>query len=598
MLKSRIASFASGLNPPNPQLLYGLAVLSVLAWCGGRPSLNQADPDLWGHIQYGRDVLCNGEIAATTTYSYTADGYRWINHENFSEVAFAVLESLGGATALLIAKFMLGIGTLAIMFRVMERQNVGFFSRGAILLLVAYNLVHHWSMRPQLATYTSYVLMLALLHWCFQGWQGRWYFTHSPSDISYSSKRLRCLWGLPVLMFVWANSHGGFIAGYAILVAYLVGRSCEAFWVRGGMSWPLQRRLIMMVLASGLATLVNPYGPRLHIWLLESLGRPRPEIMEWLPPTFADPLSLPYWLMSAFCLLTLFASRRSRDATHLLILAVTAWQAFLHQRHAAFFAIACGFYLGPHLDSVVRSFDIEGRCQRLFSTSKPILRWGLAVALFLLLGCETYRISSRLVDMPVHFDRYPCAALQFMADHDMHGNMVVPYRWSQYVIAAFGDPTGPVHVRVAFDGRYRTCYPQALVDTYFDFAVGMDGPLKRYRHPDSPPYDPLRILNYAPPDETPPNLVLVDVNQPHSVKVMKSVDNEWTVLFQNGVCQLWARRAIFDAPDSVRYVPPAARVHRDQPLDCHIAWPALPVFRSPNVTVRNALLCESEVAMP
>lgn len=595
MLKSRFASFLSRLRTPSTRLLYSLAVLCILAWCGERVSLNHADPDLWGHVQFGRDVLRDGSIAATTTYSYTANGYRWINHENLSEISFAISERLGGITTLLMIKFALGIGALAIMLRVMERQHVGLLSRGAILLLVAYNLFQHWNMRPQLASYSSYVLMLALLHWCFQGWQGRWYFARAPSEISYSSKRLRYLWGLPVLMFMWANSHGGFIAGYAVLVAYLFGRSCEAFWVRGNESWPLQRRLIMMVLASGLATLVNPYGPRLHIWLLGSLGRPRPEIMEWLPATLAGPMSLPYWLMAAFCLLTLLASRRSRDATHLLILSATAWQAFLHQRHAAFFAIACGFYLGPHLDSVVRSFDIEGRCQRLFSRSRPISRWALAIVLFSMLGYESYRIGSRLVGMPVPYDRYPCAALQFMADHDMHGNMVVPYRWSQYVIAAFGDPSGPVHVKVAFDGRYRTCYPQALVDSYFDFAFGINGALPRYRDPASPPYDPLKILNYAPPGESPPNIVMVNVKQPHSVEVMESVTDEWVVVFENGACQLWARRAVFDSPQSDRYVPPLARVHREQPLPGHVNWPGLPVFHRPNMNVRNAVLQASEV---
>ena len=200
--------------------------------------------------------------------------------------------------------------------------------------MVAYNLVHHWSMRPQLATYTSYVLMLALLHWCFQGWQGRWYFTHSPSDISYSSKRLRCLWGLPVLMFVWANSHGGFVAGYCIFVAYIGLRGVELLinWGRG--SFGMLRRLTMMVVASGLATLINPYGPGLHGWLIQSLGRPRPEIIEWHAPDMMSTVMIPLWVIMFSWFAVMLLTKRSRDVTHMVILLLTLWQTLSHVRHS------------------------------------------------------------------------------------------------------------------------------------------------------------------------------------------------------------------------------------------------------------------------
>lgn len=589
--------FAQAKQLVSIQTLYGLAVLTLLACCAGPVSLNRADPDLWGHVQFGRDVLNDGSIAATTSYSYTANGYRWINHENLAEIVFAVLERFGGVTSLLLFKFLLGLFVLTLIYRVMERQSVGLIARSSVLLLISFNLLYHWTLRPQLATYACYALMLAILHWCFQGWQGRWHFGKSPQDLSYSSRRLRCLWTLPVVMFIWANSHGGFVAGYAVLFAYLLGRSCEAFWVRRGQSWPLQRRLIMMASAAGLATLVNPYGPRLHIWLLQSLGRPRPEIMEWLPPTLSDPMSLPYWLLLAFGGLTLIASKRSIDATHALLLVATGWQAFLHQRHAAFFAITCGFYLGPHFDSLIRGFGIESKIAAILER-RARFRGAIAALLIVALAGQSYQISSRLREMPVRYDRFPCDALQFMADHNMHGNLVVPYGWSQYAIASFGVPDRPVHVKVAFDGRYRTCYPQALVDVYFDFAFGKDGPLKRYRDPKSPPYDPQRILNYAPPGEFPPDMVMVDVRQPHGLEVMNLVLDDWVRVYADGMCQLWARRSIFDQPSNDRYIPSGVRVDRDQPLAGHRPWPAIPEFGRTDLTIRSVSLGVHEEKSP
>ncbi|HAY78968.1 MAG TPA: hypothetical protein DCY79_04105, partial [Planctomycetaceae bacterium] len=63
--------------------------VATLMVCAIALAPNVADVDLWGHVQYGRDLLRDG-LPATTTYSFTAEGYRWINHENLSEILLAV----------------------------------------------------------------------------------------------------------------------------------------------------------------------------------------------------------------------------------------------------------------------------------------------------------------------------------------------------------------------------------------------------------------------------------------------------------------------------------------------------------------------------
>src|SRR5438094_9757744 len=67
----------------------GLVVAVMLA-AGVALSLNVADPDLWGHVQYGRDALAHG-LPTTTTYSYVAHGYPWINHEIVAEFVLAII---------------------------------------------------------------------------------------------------------------------------------------------------------------------------------------------------------------------------------------------------------------------------------------------------------------------------------------------------------------------------------------------------------------------------------------------------------------------------------------------------------------------------
>ena len=62
-------------------------------------SIHGADNDLWGHVTYGKDVLRDGYLHPTTTWSYAVDDFRWVNHENIAELSMAAADMLGGRLA-------------------------------------------------------------------------------------------------------------------------------------------------------------------------------------------------------------------------------------------------------------------------------------------------------------------------------------------------------------------------------------------------------------------------------------------------------------------------------------------------------------------
>ena len=63
-----------------------------------------ADPDLWGHVRFGQDILRTGSIIQADTYSYRTAGQLWINHEWLAEVIFAGLYDRFGPTGLIVSK--------------------------------------------------------------------------------------------------------------------------------------------------------------------------------------------------------------------------------------------------------------------------------------------------------------------------------------------------------------------------------------------------------------------------------------------------------------------------------------------------------------
>ncbi len=531
-------------------------------------SPNGADPDLWGHVQYGRDALRDG-LARTTTYSYTANGYRWINHENLSELALAIGVDTIGPAGLLLLKTLLGLAICFVPFWKTKAFAKKPLPVVVVSLLIAVNLTNHWNVRPQLFSFGFFALLLVLLEFAFTGWQGHWNLPWlsqlrrgEPADaFSWNHRWVKLMWLAVPLCFLWTNTHGGFMAGVGVLCVYLACRMIEAATSYGWKASGMLRRLALMIVVVLLATLINPYSFGLHQWMLEALREPRPEITEWHPLYSLDIFSIAFVAMAAVIVFSLAFSKKPLDFTQLVVLTLVAAQAVMHQRHAPFLAMLCGFWVTPH---VVSAWErVTQRSDGTERAPHPAFAWGAVVLGGLLFAVPLWH---RLSVMPVYRDTYPVSAIEFLDEHHLHGKTIVSYNWAQYFIAARcgeGDST------VQFDGRFRTCYPQAVVDRHFDFILG-DAPGMRHRKL-AGPVDPTAALQQGDP-----KLVLLDRGQPHSEQVMEEMATGWTLLYQDSLAQLWGRSDLFNDPQSPEYLAPQQRSISDAEQSGYVAWPAIP----------------------
>jgi hypothetical protein len=399
----------------------------------------------------------------------------------------------------------------------------------------------------------------------------------------------------------WVNSHGGFVAGLAIVGVYLLGRMIELAVCRhsevrrrilpqttersqetnavGSVDpsadlrvtnfWPTQCGLAFIGLACVAATFVNPYGVGMHQWLWHSWGGAPPEITEWAPPLPGKPVFWPLVALLGVAVACLAATRRRRDWTQIIILALVAWQACSHLRHIAFLALLAGFWLPAHWHSALARLRPDP--QRKLPVVSPS-RWAVAALSVVILACvalQSVALSGRLSDFPVLRSQYPVDALQFMVDRRLTGKAVVAFNWAQYAIAALAPD-----VKVQFDGRFDTCYPQEVIDVHFDWLLGVQtGP--RERSPASGPVDGSRVLEYGSPD-----LVLLERKYPNPTAVMKAAssgDNpEWTLLYRDSVAEIWGRSSRYDDPASPHYLAPDLRLTDVKLLEARFQWPALP----------------------
>jgi len=445
------------------------------------------------------------------------------------------------------------MGILLAMVWVARRHQVHPLAAWAAMLLVATNLHAFFPLRPQLLSFGLCAAVLLCIDRGFCRWQ--------------ESHRVAWKWLilLPLVFAIWVNAHGGFVLGLCITGAYFGARIIDLFRAARVKALPRIAALAALGACCVLATLCNPYGLEMHRWLVGSLSESRPEITEWAAPKLGDPIFWPWIAMMAVATASLWATRLRRDWAVIAILLVVAWQSALHLRHIAFLALLFGFWIPHHLQSALGRLRPAGSTNLPVKSLSPWLRRSAVAALAVAIGLQGFALGRRLSDLPVERTHYPVDALQFMADHDLEGKLVVAFNWAQYAIASLAPNS-----TVAFDGRFRTCYPQKVIDMHFDFLLG-EAEGKRSRSPDSGPIDGKRVLEYGAPD-----LVLLDLRHDHAVAVMHDQAARWVLLYRDNIAEVWGRRARYDDPAHQDHFPLAARVLEGQTPMGSVPWPALP----------------------
>ena len=584
-------------SPCHSVIRTALIVATVLSVGLGAMTTNCADPDLWGHVQYGREVLRDGALPMTTTWSFAAEGAQWVNHENIAELMLAWTVDSFGMHGLPAMKMILAIAILALILWTARRAECGWLAIGITVLLVAVNLQFHWHFRPQILSYVSLAAMLAI-------WQRAFVCpdaSFAAANLSVLRRQLRWLWLLPVLMCFWTNSHGGFAAGVAILIAYHGMIALQLLLAHGGGARGSVIVLTLVSIASVAATLVNPYGLTLWRFMIAALRLPRPEIDDWGPLELWSFESIRFWMLLATTIGAFAFALRQHRRTILtsqflsqgVLTVLLLWQGISHCRHLSIVAIVCGFFVPLPLHLLIR-FAVHGLNRRAAHVDQSIISGMrppsllMPVALTLVLVFNVIRLVPLMNDVPVECDEFPVSAMQFMHDNELHGKVLVTFNWAQYAIGCFAaEFDSAKQSRVAVDGRFETCYPREITDIYFDFWIGTDDPNQRYRSPKSAAFDPARALEFHSPC-----LVLLSRDQGPSVREMQRHTDSWVLLYQDSLAQLWGRKSIYDDTTSPEYVPGQLREIGNTQQAGSVPWPALPLKRDRNLHVSQTMPSE------
>jgi hypothetical protein len=445
---------------------------------------NFADTDLWWHLRFGAQTLALGHAPTVDTYSYSAYGHVWRDHEWLATVILALVYRTFGVFGLRALKFACAAITMALLAAAESETGASAVIQMAVLLAVAIGLGPFLQIRPQTFDFVILSALLLLL-------------------TRENYRRRAPVWLAVPLMMAWANLHGAFPAGIATLGVYTAAVAVEG-WFAGGIDWPRVLKLAAVTLLAAAATLVNPYG--IGMWkvvLISTAHSSHSAPSDWQrtgewSPTFqvlgpilhlspATFVCMVVTLVATAALAICVVLRpRGGDFPLLAIAALMTAAGMSLARSLSLEAMAVAVPLARHAGLLAAG---SGAAEPFAAPPRRSPANELVIVLLTLFVGWRSGLFSRA--LPAIIQR-PADAVAFMRAHDLHGNVLSEYDWSGYLIWHDAPRS-----KVFLDPRFEMAYPVSVMNDYTRFitaAPGAPGVLQRYPHdyvlvsPDLPAY--------------------------------------------------------------------------------------------------------------
>lgn len=400
------------------------------------------DPDFWGQLAFGSDIIENGRFPRKDFYSYMPVKDIWINHEWGTAVIFSwIYKNVGGIMFLKMTIWM--IITLAC-YRIGRRENSYPIYIFLIYMICFSDFFIGINNRPYLFTY----LFFAIFLWVINRYE----------------KDKNIIFALPFINILWANTHGGMVAGLGILGIFFL-----ADWYENR---KIDYRIGLSLALCLLSPMINPYGVDYYTYLVPAVFMNRWYIGEWRAMDLMDfDMLNNYKILLGIIILSIPFSFERKKLYQYLILILTVYVSLKHIRHTPFFFIASMAFLPGILSNI--SF-IPSLFKKAHVASAVALL-GLIISLSSL--TKRFTGNERIMNLvtPVHYNQnggyiVPRYMVRLIKTKGLKGNMAVEFAWGEYIIRELGD-----RCKVSIDGRLETVYPKESIDAYFDFVNAREG---------------------------------------------------------------------------------------------------------------------------
>jgi len=481
-------NFAWALLMPSAADSMFVAMLSLLILSSLSVRL-LGDAGIGWHIRTGQLILATHSIPRVDPFSSIMKGKPWFAWEWLYDVVAGGLDRVAGLNGVVLFTAVIIAAVFSWTFGLLLQRSTNLFVALTLVLLAASAAMIHFLARPHVVTW-----LLALT----------WFWLLDDSEIScFGVNSLRRsdwrLWFLPPLMLFWVNVHGGFLTGFVVLGIYLA--SAAWVWFRSSedrLDSLLQRlraarrvrKLAVITALAAAATLVNPYGWRLHLHIYHYLSDRflMNHIDEFQSPNFHDVAEKCFAVLLLIAFVALAAKGRELRSSEVLIVLFAVFSGLYASRNLPVSSLLVALVIGPPLSRVLKEFSEKGNVshavRRLcgsatrFSTRMKAVEstlrghvWPIAaIVAACWIAVHGGKVGSTTL-MKAHFGekRFPVRAVDYLEAQADNAPVLCPDYWGGYLIYRLYP-----RVLVAMDDRH-DLYGSELLKSYLKLMKAQPG---------------------------------------------------------------------------------------------------------------------------
>jgi hypothetical protein len=418
------------LQPSVRDIIFVVLFWSLLA--GPLSNRPLADADIGWHIRTGEQILATHALPRTDPFSSTMQGQPWFAWEWLYDLLLGILHRACGLNGVVWLCSLLVAATFALLLSQLLRRGTGLLLAIVLMLLAEAASAIHLYARPHIVSWLFSLLWFVVLeHW------ERCEHTSVPRWIP---------WFFPASMLLWVNLHGGWLFGVVLLGIYSFAVFVESWRTQDPFaairSSRRARAMAWAWVASVLATLVNPFGWRLHAHIYRYLSDRylMDRIDEFRSPDFHGWAERCFAVILMLALIAFWSNGRSNNRiklrlSQLLVVLLAAYAGFYSSRNLPVSSMLLALIAGPILwENLVSLAYKPGAWQWVRNAADRVSKFSdrmgaqemqfrghlwpvLAVALALAICLQGGRLGSRQL-MDAHFDpqRMPVAAVTFLQE--------------------------------------------------------------------------------------------------------------------------------------------------------------------------------------
>jgi hypothetical protein len=390
-----------------------------------------SDPDIWWHLRTGDWILAHHAVPLTDPFSSYGMGKPWVAYSWLFDVLSASAFARLGLIAIVVWEIAARLALSVALFHLVRGLCPGLWRAIALSAAGLWVMTEVIGPRPGMLTILFVILEFDIL------------FSAGRGGLSAGrTGRTKALWLLPPMFAIWANWHIQFVYGLFVLGVF----ACEPMLNRVTGYAPREKSALpakqtwLVLAASALATLLNPYGARIYSTVFVYMGQTGAydAITELRAMTFREPQHFAVLLLALGAAIAI-GWRRDARPLWLVFLVVTSMLAFRSVREVWFLAIVA-------VAVIAWGWNREGEKPPTPMPPKLRLAVALCVAAVLVVSVARYGVNNDWLEMQVA-GSFPEGAARFVEQHHLPGPLLNDLSWGGFLIWRL--PQLPV----AIDGR-------------------------------------------------------------------------------------------------------------------------------------------------